>query len=185
MRFSIACVSCFVAAAVGTRKPADMSDVAAIADFATSAADLFLDAAKALPSPEEARAALAAQDDKDLRAMVAAEGANMDSSAGASGSFLSARGSSSPVANIRFVEPAGGALQPAVDAQKHLEAALDALVGAVSLCICDMCRVVFCVCVCVCAGVCERFRAETCVLLSHSRAAWECMRGVCFWFYFV
>ena len=127
MRVSIACVFCFVAAAVGTRKPADMSDVAAIAGFASSAADLFLDAAKALPSPEEARAALAAQDDNDLRAMVAAEGANMDSSVGASGSFLSARGSSSPVANIRFVEPAGGALQPAVDAQKHLEAALDAL----------------------------------------------------------
>ena len=127
MRCLISCVSCFVAAAVGTRKPADMSDVAAIADFASSAADLFLDAAKALPSPEEARAALAAQDEHDLRAMFAAEGANMDSAVGASGSFLSTHGSSAPIANIRFVEPAGGALQPAVDAQKHIEAALDAL----------------------------------------------------------
>ena len=80
MRVSMACVSCFVAAAVGTRKPADMSDVAAVADFASSAADLFLDAAKALPSPEEARAALAAQDDIDLRAIVADGGADKEDS---------------------------------------------------------------------------------------------------------
>ena len=127
MRVSIACAVCFVAAAVGTHKPADMSDVAAIADFASSAADLFLEAAKALPSPEEARAELAAQDESDVHAMFAADGAGMDSSAGASGSFLSARSSSSPVANIRFVEPAGEASQPAVDAQKTLDAALAAL----------------------------------------------------------
>ena len=127
MRVSIACVYCFVAAAVRTRKPADMSDVAAVADFASSAADLFLDAAKALPSPEEARAALAAQDESDMRAMFAADGADQDSSVGASGSFLSARSALSPVANIRFVEPAGGASQLAFDAQKNIDAALAAL----------------------------------------------------------
>ena len=127
MRVSIAGVFGFVVAAVGTRKPADMSDVAAIADFASSAADLFLDAAKALPSPEEARAALAAQDDIDLRAIVAAGGADKESSVGASGSFLSARSSFAPIANIRFVEPAGGASQPAVDSQKYLNVALAAL----------------------------------------------------------
>ena len=127
MRVSIAGVFGFVVAAVGTRKPADMSDVAAIADFASSAADLFLDAAKALPSPEEARAALAAQDDIDLRAIVAAGGADKESSVGASGSFLSARSFIPSVANIRFVEPAVAASQPALDAQQNLDAALAAL----------------------------------------------------------
>ena len=127
MRVSMACVSCFVAAAVGTRKPADMSDVAAVADFASSAADLFLDAAKALPSPEEARAALAAQDELDLRAIAAADGADKEASVGASGSFLSARSFIPSVANIRFVEPAVAASQPALDAQENLDAALAAL----------------------------------------------------------
>ena len=120
-------VLCGVSAGVDTRKPADMSDLTAIAKFASSAADLFLDAAKALPSPAEGEAALAAQDEKELRAMLAADADESHSSVGSASGFLSVPSSDLPVANICFVEPADAGMHRAIDAQRGLDAALDAL----------------------------------------------------------
>ena len=126
MRVCFAFVLCHVAAAIGTRKPADMSDVVAVADFASSAADLFLGAAKALPSPTEAQAALAAADEHEMHAMLAADAADRVSG-GSAASFLSAPSSSLAVANVRFVEPADAGSQHAASARKRLDAALAAL----------------------------------------------------------
>ena len=127
MRVCFAFVLYHVAAAIGTRKPADMSDVVAVADFASSAADLFLGAAKALPSPTEAQAALAAADEHEMHAMLAADAADRRVSGGSAASFLSAPSSSLAVANVRFVEPADAGSQHAASARKRLDAALAAL----------------------------------------------------------
>ena len=129
MRVCFAFALCFVAAAMGTSKPAAMSDVAAVADFASSAADLFLGAAKTLPSPVEAQAALAAADDHEMHAMLAADAAERRVSGGSATSFLSAPSSSLTVANVRFVEPADAGSQRAAFARKMLDDALAALVA--------------------------------------------------------
>ena len=111
-----------------TRKPADMSDLTAVADFATSAADLFLDAAKALPSPAEAQAALAAEDEKQMRAMLLADdAADRSSNAKSASGFLSAPSADASIANIRFVEPSESVAHDVAAAQDGLDAALAAL----------------------------------------------------------
>lgn len=127
MRASIVFLLCGASVGLEARKPADMSDLTAVADFASSAADLFLDAAKSLPSPAEAQAALAAQDEKEIHAMLAADAAAPGSSAHSASSFLSGPSSGASIANIRFVEPAGAALRDVVAVQGSLDAALAAL----------------------------------------------------------
>ena len=129
MRLSIVFCLCAGSDGLLTRKPADMSDLAAIADFATSAADLFVDAAKALPSPAEAQAALAAQDENEIRAMLAADAAERDSFAGTAAAFLSLPSADVSVANIRVVEPSNAISRAAATAQEGLDAALAALEG--------------------------------------------------------
>ena len=127
MRAFIVLYLCGASAGLEVRKPADMSDLAAVAEFASSAADLFLDAAKALPSPAEAQAALAAQDEKQMDAMLAADAAERDSYIGSASSFLSVPSSDASVTNIRFVEPADTVGHFATVAQESLDAALHAL----------------------------------------------------------
>ena len=92
-----------------------MSDVGAIAGFAEAAADAFLDAAKALPSPEDAANIIDAQSAKDL----AAAGGS------AATSFLSGAQMPAPlVASIRVVEPGTGGARGARTSQAALGHAL-------------------------------------------------------------
>ena len=95
-----------------------MSDVGAIAGFAEAAADAFLDAAKALPSPEEAANIIDVQSAKDLAAAAGS----------AATSFLSgAQLPASSVASIRVVEPGAGGARGARTSQAALDHALGEL----------------------------------------------------------
>ena len=95
-----------------------MSDVGAIAGFAEAAADAFLDAAKALPSPADAANIIDAQSAKDLAAAGGSAATN----------FLSGAQMPAPsVASIRVVEPGAGGARGARASQAVLGHALGEL----------------------------------------------------------
>ena len=107
-----------VCSAIRAGRPAAMSDVGAIAGFAEAAADAFLDAAKALPSPEEAANIIDVQSAKDLAAAAGS----------AATSFLSGAQLPAPsVASIRVVEPGAGGARGARTSQAALDHALGEL----------------------------------------------------------
>ena len=107
-----------VCSAIRAGRPAAMSDVGAIAGFAEAAADAFLDAAKALPSPEEAANIIDVQSAKDLAAAAGS----------AATSFLSGAQLPAPsVASIRVIEPGASGAQGARTSQAALDHALGEL----------------------------------------------------------